>query len=35
MKVHIDQPTVEAIRAFLDENKPETETLRIYIAGIG
>jgi len=35
LKVHIDETTVGSIKAFLEENKPEIETLRIHIAGVG
>jgi len=35
LKVHIDEATAGSIKAFLEENKPEIETLRIHIAGVG
>lgn len=35
MKVHINDDTVKSIRDFLEENKPESDILRIYIAGMG
>lgn len=35
LKVHIDEITIDSIKAFIEENKPENETLRIHIAGMG
>ncbi len=35
LKVHIDESTIDSIKAFIEENKPESETLRIHIAGMG
>jgi Fe-S cluster assembly iron-binding protein IscA len=35
LKVQIDETTVSSIKAFIEENKPEIETLRIHIAGMG